>query len=179
MSCSFRSTKTSYPMSARGPMASGPAALYSSRPTLAVPNHGWSCLAMRSATTRSSTSSTNANRDRAAASGWWSSDFWTMGPSDELVDRADAMASAPVFQAGQHLGGCPRVGEGRRPDLHRLGTGQKQLDGAGRVGDAAHPDDGQFGQRGPDVVDRADRHRVDGRAGQPSPAVAQAVAAGL
>src|SRR5262245_8564986 len=124
-------------------MASGPTALYSSRPTLATPMCSRTALAMRTATTRSSTSRAIASRSFTSA----------MHGSCQLGDGGDALGVAPTGDVVLHAPAGTRVGEGRGADLDRRGPCEQQLDGVGTATHAADADDGQVGQRRVDVVD--------------------------
>src|SRR5436190_14361114 len=127
-------------------IASGPWAEYSSRPTLATPNHGRSSLPMRVAATRSSTSRATAKRSRVS-----------MDHSDQVGDAVDAVASAPPLELVADAGRGARFGERGSADLDGVGTGHDQLNCVGPGGDAAHSDDGGVGKGGAAVVHRSYR----------------------
>src|SRR6478752_4566584 len=145
--------------------ASGPAALYSSRPTLATPNQGRTEAASRDASTRSSRSRTIASRVRMSSwtsmvsagscpvrsptSSWYS----VSGVAAVLgMDGADPLSSAPGFQVVQDGDGGARVGEGGGADLDRAGPGDQQLGRRLAVHHAAHADHRDVGPRRPHVV---------------------------
>ena len=85
-----------------------------------------------------------------------------MGRPDEVAEVTDAVVSTPLRDTRGDLPRGPRIGEGRRADLHGRRTGEEQLDGIERGADAAHPHDGQIGQRLVDVEHRSDGHGMDG-----------------
>src|SRR6478752_7718171 len=152
--------------------ASGPAALYSSRPTLATPNQGRTEAASRDASTRSSRSRTIASRVRMSSwtsmvsagscpvrsptSSWYSvsgvSSVLGMDRSDQVADGADPLSSAPGFQVVEDGDGGARVGEGGGADLDRAGPGDQQLGRRLAVHHAAHADHRDVGPRRPHVV---------------------------
>src|SRR5215203_308469 len=143
-------------------IASGPAALYSSRPTLAMPNHGRSKRASRTASTRSSTSRARARRSRAS-----------MGTYNEIGRSTNSVALAPALEVGHDAGDRPPVGERGRTDLHRRRAGEEELDGGDGVGDATGTDDRQLWRHHVHVVHGAQGDRVDGSPRQPARARAE------
>src|ERR1700680_4896799 len=97
-----------------------PAALNSSSPTLAIPNHGLSSLASRVAATRSSPSRARSNRSRRCGGAFHSVG---MGPSYQVVQMGNVVTAAPGGQLGQHPDGRPRAGERGGAHLDRGGGG--------------------------------------------------------
>ncbi len=90
----------------------------------------------------------------------------------DLADRR-RVGVTPTRQLAEHLPRCPRVPEDRRPDLDGVGTGHEQLDRVGAGRHPTDPDDRHVGEGGPALPHGPHRDRVDGGAGQPTPARAQ------
>src|SRR3954469_3949019 len=130
MSGSFRSRKTSNPLSTNDTTASGPDAAHSSRPTFTTANQGFSSSANRGAATRLSTGRARARRSRTAMDG-----------SCQVGDASDVVTYAPAAQLFENAGASPGIGESRCAHLHGVGPCHQQLNGilAGR--NAADADD--------------------------------------
>src|SRR5438270_1304649 len=149
-------------------MASGPAAMKRSRPTLATPNHGRTSRAMRRAATRSSTSSATARRSRMSS---WPS---AMCRSSQLIQGADALACAPLTQLLEYPRGRPGPEEGSRPDLDGVSAGQYELHSVLSPADASDADDGGVREGGAAVIHGSHGDGPDGGARGPAPAGGEA-----
>src|SRR5579875_2088714 len=123
----------------------GPAALNSSRPTLATPNQGLSWAASRWASTASSTSRASASFGRSSAGTGGTSVLGStfMVSSCQLVDGTDPVSLAPPQQLVENPDRGARVGEGGGAHLHGVGAGSDQLGGVLTRRDSADTHDGK------------------------------------
>src|SRR5437588_1474937 len=159
MSCSLRSRNTGTRLRIRI-TASGPAAVNSSRPTLANAIRPRRRRTSRSAWSRSETSAATISGFREMVmERHLSSEVRRTGESLPRHERGH-----PVRDADRGLG----VEEVGRADLHRPRPRQHQLDRVGGRDHAPDAEDGHLRERPGHLEDAPDRHRADRRPRQPA-----------